>query len=274
MHTIVIQAWNAIKERMPYTPRLALVLGSGAGELVEKLSIDTSLEYKDLSGFPVPTVPGHRGRFLFSKIEGIPVVLMQGRVHYYEGWSSKEVVLPIRLMRAMGAEVLFLTNAAGSANPTYRKGEFMIIKDHISIHIPSPLTGPLEKDMGPRFPDMTEVYDRTLADCLRQAGQEEGIRMQEGVYMQFAGPNFETPAEVRMAHILGADAVGMSTAVEAIAAHAMGMRVMGLSLISNEGAGISDAPLSAEEVNKTGEIKEEEYFRLVLATLRKIKKYL
>ena len=236
------------KSKIPFRPRLALVLGSGLGDYAERIEIEASIDYHEITDFPVSTVSGHKGRFVFGHIGSVPVVIMQGRVHFYEGYSIEEVVLPERLMHLMGAEILFLTNACGSANPAYQAGDFMLLTDHILYSVPNPLIGANAEELGVRFPDMSEVYDEALRKEIFACAKDLEISLREGVYMQFSGPSFETPAEVRMAHILGADAVGMSTACEAVAGRHCGMRICGISCISNLGAGLSEEPLSDEDV--------------------------
>jgi purine-nucleoside phosphorylase len=227
---------------------VALVLGSGLGDLAEQIEQVATLDYGMLEDFPQSTVPGHKGRFIFGYIEHTPVVIMQGRVHYYEGYSMEDVVLPIRLMHAMGAKTLFLTNAAGGIANGYCCGDFMLITDHISCFVPNPLLGENEEEFGVRFPDMSEVYDKSLQQLIRSCAKELAIPLQEGTYLQLTGPSYETPAEIRMCKALGACAVGMSTAVEAVAANHLGMKICGISFISNLAAGINDHPLSHEEV--------------------------
>lgn len=239
---------KSIEDKIPFRPRLALVLGSGLGDYAERIEIEASIDYREITDFPVSTVSGHKGRFVFGHIGSVPVVIMQGRVHFYEGYSIEDVVLPERLMHLMGAEILFLTNACGSANPAYQAGDFMLITDHILYSVPNPLIGANIEELGVRFPDMSEVYDPALRKEILAVAKEQGLSLREGVYMQFSGPSFETPAEVKMAHILGADAVGMSTACEAVAGRHSGMRVCGISCISNLGAGLSEEPLSDEDV--------------------------
>ncbi len=239
---------KSIEDKIPFRPRLALVLGSGLGDYAERIEIEASIDYHEITDFPVSTVSGHKGRFVFGHIGSVPVVIMQGRVHFYEGYSIEDVVLPERLMHLMGAEILFLTNACGSANPAYQAGDFMLITDHILYSVPNPLIGANIEELGVRFPDMSEVYDPALRKEILAVAKEQGLSLREGVYMQFSGPSFETPAEVRMAHILGADAVGMSTACEAVAGRHCGMRICGISCISNLGAGLSEEPLSDEDV--------------------------
>lgn len=242
------RCYKSIEDRIPFRPSLALVLGSGLEDYAERIEIEASIDYHEITDFPVSTVSGHKGRFVFGHIGAVPVVIMQGRVHFYEGYSIEEVVLPERLMHLMGAEILFLTNACGSANPAYQAGDFMLLTDHILYSVPNPLIGANAEELGVRFPDMSEVYDPALRKEIFACAKDLGISLREGVYMQFSGPSFETPAEVRMAHILGADAVGMSTACEAVAGRHCGMRICGISCISNLGAGLSEEPLSDEDV--------------------------
>ena len=242
------RCYKSIEDKIPFRPRLALVLGSGLGDYAEQIEIEASIDYHEITDFPVSTVSGHKGRFVFGHIGSVPVVIMQGRVHFYEGYSIEEVVLPERLMHLMGAEILFLTNACGSANPVYQAGDFMLLTDHILYSVPNPLIGANAEELGVRFPDMSEVYDESLRKEIFACAKELGISLREGVYMQFSGPSFETPAEVKMAHILRADAVGMSTACEAVAGRHCGMRICGISCISNLGAGLSEEPLSDEDV--------------------------
>ena len=242
------RCYKSIEDKIPFRPRLALVLGSGLGDYAERIEIEASIDYHEITDFPVSTVSGHKGRFVFGHIGSVPVVIMQGRVHFYEGYSIEEVVLPERLMHLMGAEILFLTNACGSANPAYQAGDFMLLTDHILYSVPNPLIGANIEELGVRFPDMSEVYDPALRKEILAVAKEQGLSLREGVYMQFSGPSFETPAEVKMAHIHGADAVGMSTACEAVAGRHSGMRICGISCISNLGAGLSEEPLSDEDV--------------------------
>lgn len=260
----------AIRQKTDFAPRTALVLGSGLGGFGERLALEAAVDYKDIPGFPVSTVPGHQGRFLFGFVGEEPVVAMQGRVHYYEGYAMEDVVLPARLMRRMGAETLFLTNAAGSVNREFAAGDFMMLTDQISAFVPSPLIGPNEDKLGPRFCDMTTVYDKPLQAVIRACAKKLEIPLKEGVYMQLTGPEFETPATVRMCRILGADAVGMSTACEAVAANHMGMKICGISCISNLGAGMSDQPLSNEEVYETATRVAPMFKSLITAVIREI----
>lgn len=266
----LLTCFKQYKEKIHFYPKVALVLGSGLGEYGENIQLEAVLEYSDIDGFPVSTVPGHKGRFLFGYIGKVPVVAMQGRVHYYEGYSMEEVVLPIRLMKMMGADYLILTNASGGVNENFRPGDFMMIRDQISDFVPSPLIGKNIDTLGTRFPDMSHIYDPKLQCCIRESGKALGISLREGVYLQFSGPNYETPAEIRMSRILGADAVGMSTACEAIAANHMGMKVCGISCISNMAAGIGDRPLNHEEVQETADKTAPMFKALVTEVILRI----
>lgn len=251
-------------------PRIGLVLGSGLGDYASQISVEATLDYHDIEGFPVSTVPGHAGRFIFGTVADVPVVCMQGRVHYYEGYTMEDVVLPIRLMKMMGADILMLTNAAGGVNETYNAGDFMMITDQISSFVPSPLAGPNAEELGERFPDMSEIYDRQLKERIRAAADRLGISLREGIYLQASGPNFESPAEIRFFSGIGADAVGMSTAVEAIAARHAGMRVGGISLISNPAAGLSKTPLTHEEVQEAADMASHKFSQLISSIIKEI----
>lgn len=258
---------HSVQEKMDFVPAIALVLGSGLGNYGEQIRVVQTVDYHEIEGFPVSTVQGHKGRFLFGYIEDVPVVAMQGRVHYYEGYAMSDVVLPIRLMHALGARILFLTNAAGGVNPEFAAGDFMLVKDQIASFVPSPLIGPNLDELGVRFPDMSQVYDKGLMGIIRKTAEKLCIPLQEGTYIQLTGPNFETPAEVRMCRILGADAVGMSTACEAIAANHMGMKVCGISCISNLACGLTENPLSHQEVQETADRVAPLFEQLVTAAV-------
>lgn len=270
----LLKCYEGVQAKINFKPEIALVLGSGLGDYGDSIQIVEILDYHDIEGFPVSTVPGHKGRFIFGYVNDVPVVCMQGRVHYYEGYPMSDVVLPIRLMKMMGAKVLFLTNAAGGLNYAFEAGDFMMITDHIMNFVPSPLIGPNVDELGVRFPDMSEVYKKDLQEIIRNTAKELGIKLQEGVYIQLTGPNFETPQEVRMCRILGADAAGMSTAAEAVAANHMGMKVCGISCISNLGCGMSEQPLSHEEVQETADRVAGQFKELITAAIVNIYKSL
>jgi purine-nucleoside phosphorylase len=225
-----------------------MVLGSGLGGLAAEMADAQAIPFEELPGWPAPSAPGHSGRLLLGTLHGLPVACLQGRLHMYEGHGERLVVEPVLLMRRLGAEVVLLTNASGGVNPAYGAGTLMIIADHINLTGRNPLLGPNDDDLGARFPDMTAVWDPELRAGLHAAGGAEGVELREGVYLGLTGPTYETPAEVRMMRALGADAVGMSTVMEAIAAHWAGLRVCGVSLVTNAGAGLSATPLSHAEV--------------------------
>lgn len=240
---------EAIRQKTDFVPEVAIVLGSGLGGFADEIRQVAVVDYKDIPGFPVSTAPGHVGRFVFGYVNDTPVACMQGRIHLYEGYAPQDAVLPHRLLHAMGARILFLTNAAGSLRPEWgQAGVLMMIKDHISTFVPSPIRGPVEPELGVRFPDMGEVYNKRLCAVIRAAAEKNGIDLHEGVYVQFPGPAYETPAEVRMAGILGADAVGMSTAIEALAANHCGMKVCGIACLANLAAGLTDEVLTEQGV--------------------------
>lgn len=268
----LLKCYQCFKDKINFKPEVALVLGSGLGDYADTIRVEAVLDYHDIEGFPVSTVSGHKGRFVFGYVGDVPVVIMQGRVHYYEGYSMEDVVLPTRLMKMMGARVLFLTNASGSVNYDYKAGDFMMITDQISNFVPSPLIGPNEEMLGERFSDLSEIYRKDLCEIIRGAAADLQIPLQEGTYIQLSGPNFETPHEVKMCRILGGDAVGMSTACEAIAANHMGMKVCGISCISNLGCGMTDQPLSAEEVKETADRVAPLFKQLITESIVRIGK--
>lgn len=247
------KCYETVEKKITFKPELALILGSGLGEFCSTMDVKETLPYGEIPGFPTSTVLGHKGQFVFGYSGKVPIVAMQGRVHYYEGYPVTDVVLPTRLMRMMGADTLFLTNAAGGINPSFHAGDFMLITDQISSLVPSPLIGVNIEELGTRFPDMSEIYSKRLRGIIENAAASEGVPLQRGVYIQTTGPQYESPAEIRAFGRLGADAVGMSTAIEAIAARHCGMEVCGISCISNLAAGISSNPLSHKEVQETAD---------------------
>ncbi|MCL2126345.1 MAG: purine-nucleoside phosphorylase [Oscillospiraceae bacterium] len=261
---------EAVRAITSFKPEIALVLGSGLGGYADEIDVEDAIDYSEIEGFPVSTVPGHKGRFVFGRVAGAPVVVMQGRVHYYEGYPIGDVVLPIRLMGMLGAKSLFLTNAVGAINRTFAVGGFMSIRDHILYGVPSPLIGPNIDELGTRFPDMSSVYDAGLRGAIAEAAGAIGVEIYDGVYIQTSGPNFETPAEIRAYESLGADVVGMSTACEAVAARHMGMRVCGISCISNMAAGISKTPLTHDEVQEMADKAAPRFKALVTESIKRI----
>lgn len=267
----LISCYECVRKKTDFEPKIAIVLGSGLGDYAETIRVVYELPYNEMEGFPVSTVPGHAGKFIFGYIDEIPVVCMKGRVHYYEGYPITDVVLPTRLMKLMGAKVLFLTNAAGGVNTSFHAGDLMLIKDHISVFAPNPLIGANMDELGVRFPDMSTVYDGELQQIIRRTAKENGIFLQEGVYTQLTGPSFESPAEIRMLRTLGCDAVGMSTVVEAIAANHMGMKICGISCISNLAAGMTANPLTHEEVQEAADTAAPNFKRLVTESVKGMK---
>lgn len=259
----LVKCYHCVREQIDFVPKVALVLGSGLGDYAEQIQVEAVLPYEEIEGFPVSTVSGHQGRFVFGYVNSVPVVIMQGRVHYYEGYDITDVVLPIRLMKMLGAEILFLTNAAGGVNMHFHAGDFMMITDQISSFVPSPLIGPNIDELGPRFCDMSNIYDLELQEILRASAKDAGILLQEGVYIQFTGPAYESPQEVKMARILGADAVGMSTTCEAVAANHMGMKICGISCITNMACGILKQPLSHQEVKEAADQAAPKFEQLI-----------
>jgi len=266
----LIKCRDIVQAKTKFSPKIALVLGSGLGGYASEIDVEASIDYHDIEGFPVSTVPGHQGRFVFGHVRGVPVVIMQGRVHYYEGYSMNDVVLPMRLMGLLGAETLFLTNAVGGINPAFEAGDFMLISDHILYSVPTPLLGENIDELGTRFPDMSDVYNKDLRGIIKSAAETQGIKLQEGVYIQFSGPNFETPAEIRACAALGADVVGMSTACEAVAANHMGMKVCGISCIANLAAGISKTPLTHDEVQEMADKAAPRFKTLLTESIYRI----
>lgn len=263
MYKKLMTCLASVREKTDFKPEIGLILGSGLGDYADEICAETTISYTDIEGFPVSTVKGHKGRFVFGYVGEKPVVIMQGRVHYYEGYDMSDVVLPTRLMGMMGIKKLILTNAAGTCNPDFKPGDFMMLTDHITTGIPSPLIGPNVDEIGTRFPDMSEVYSAALREIVRKSAEECGIALKEGVYVQFTGPNYETPAEVRLARTWGGDAIGMSTACEAMAARHMGLEICGISCITNMCAGMSDTVLDHKEVQETADRVSVNFKKLI-----------
>ena len=262
---------RAIRERIgAFTPEVAMVLGSGLGYMGDVVDNAVAVPYGEIPHFKASTAPGHKGRLVFGTLEGKNVAVMQGRMHHYEGYSYEEVAYAVRVLRLLGCGTLIVTNAAGCVNTAWKAGDLMLIADHMKFFLESPLRGPNLPEFGVRFPDASHLYTPALREMARQTAQELGIDLKEGVYMYFPGPQYETPAEIRAARILGADAAGMSTAPEVIAAGHCGMRVLGFTLLSNMAAGILNQPLTEQEVLDAGAACRDKFSRLVLACLRKI----
>ncbi|MBP3038988.1 purine-nucleoside phosphorylase [Bacillaceae bacterium Marseille-Q3522] len=256
-------ASDYLKENYPEKPLIGLILGSGLGVLADDIEEAVKIPYEEIPEFPVSTVAGHAGRLVFGKINGVTVVAMQGRFHYYEGYSFEKVTFPVRVMKELGVQTLIVTNAAGGVNETFSAGDLMLIADHINFMGSNPLIGYNDDRLGARFPDMSEAYSKKLRTAAKKVAEDIGIKVQEGVYIGFTGPSYETPAEIRMAKIIGADAVGMSTVPEVIVARHAQLDVLGISCISNMAAGILDQPLSHKEVMETTERVKEDFIRYV-----------
>ena len=253
-----------IRKITDFVPDVALILGSGMGAFTSIMDeVVCSIPYSRIPGFPVSTVSGHAGKYVMGYVKDVPVICMDGRVHYYEGYTPEEVVLPVRVMRAMGARVLFITNAAGGINEELSPGSLVVLRDHVSMFVPNPLRGANDPDEGERFPDMTEVYDRFLRKTIEECADRAGVPITEGVYCQLSGPSYESPFEIKILAQLGVDVVGMSTVMEAIAAKHMGMKLCGISLVTNMAAGINDGPLSEKEVLDTANAASEQSCALV-----------
>ncbi len=238
----------AVRTRTPLVPRVGIVLGSGLGGLADSLADVVAIPFFDLPGWPAASAPGHAGKLLLGNLEGVPAICLQGRLHMYEGHSERLVVEPVLLMGRLGARTIVLTNAAGGVNVSFPAGTLMLISDHLNLTGRNPLMGPNDDALGPRFPDLVDAWSPRLRNLMRRAAADEGIALEEGVYAGLTGPTYETPAEVRMLRTLGADAVGMSTVLEAIAARWAGLEILGVSLVTNPGAGVTGEPLTHEEV--------------------------
>ncbi len=240
-----------VKSVTDFKPEIAIVLGSGLGGLADEIDAKYIINYSDIPEFPVSTAPGHKGRFILGTLCGKNVAAMQGRVHLYEGYTPAQVVMPVRLLKTMGAQVIILTNASGGINKDLKRGDLMMIDDHISSFVRSPLIGANDDNIGPRFPDMSDLYSKRLKKVIINSAEKCGLKLKRGIYLQLTGPAFETKAEIKMCAMLGADAVGMSTAIEAQASRHCGLEVCGISCITNLACGISNQPITSEEVTET-----------------------
>lgn len=252
-----------IRNRVSLRPTIGLVLGSGLGEYAETLEDAVRIAYSEIPNFPIPTIPGHSGALVIGKKCGQEVVVLQGRIHYYEGLPQQEITLPIRVLAALGVKTVVLTNACGGVNLDFKPGDLMLISDHINYSGANPLIGPNMDEFGPRFPDMSDLYTASLRSQIKEKAQAAGISLREGVYAMYSGPNYETPAEIRMFRILGADTVGMSTVPEAIVAGHCGMQVVGISCVTNMAAGVLPAKLSHEEVTETANRVKKVFQKLI-----------
>lgn len=259
-----------IKSKINNVPTLGLMLGSGLGDIAEEIENPTKIAYSDIPNFPISTVKGHKGIMVIGKLCGKQVLCMQGRFHYYEGNSMQKIAYPVRVMKKLGIEKLILTNAAGGVNESFSPADLMLITDHINFMGTNPLIGENYDEIGARFPDMSECYDKKLRNIAIKCAEEKNLDLKQGVYMALTGPSYETPAEIRMARILGADAVGMSTVPEAIAANHCGIKVLGLSCITNMAAGINKTPLSHKEVIETTKKAKANFETLVKDIINKL----
>ena len=263
------EAAGSISERIGKKPVIGMVLGSGLGVMAEEITEGITIPYSEILHFPESTVEGHAGEMVIGELEGITVLALKGRFHYYEGYDMERVVFPIRVMKILGIENLLVTNAAGGVNTSFKAGELMVINDHIKMFTESPLRGPNNEKFGSRFNDMTEAYSKELRCIAKSAAKDLGLTLQEGVYAFMGGPSYETPAEIRMLRLLGADAVGMSTVPEVIAASHGGMKVLGLSCITNMAAGILDQPLDHGDVMETSARVRGNFISLVREILKR-----
>ncbi|XQY90477.1 purine-nucleoside phosphorylase [Metabacillus sp. HB246100] len=264
------EAASFLKERYANVPTIGLILGSGLGVLAEEIQNPVKIPYGDIPHFPVSTVEGHAGQLVFGTLNGANVVAMQGRFHFYEGYSLEKVTSPVRVMKELGVETLLVTNAAGGINEAFEAGDLMLISDHINNMGTNPLIGPNDSNLGVRFPDMSEAYDKKYRELAKQVAKELDIQIKEGVYVGNTGPTYETPAEVRALRTMGGDAVGMSTVPEVIVAKHAGLKVLGISCISNMAAGILDQPLSHDEVIETTEKVRANFLSFVKNIVKKI----
>ena len=270
LSTRIHNAVSYIRSRISAEPTVGMILGSGLGDFADTLENRRVIPFTDIPDFPAATVPGHTGAFVFGTRNGQSVVCLQGRLHYYEGHPMDVLTMPVRIMAKLGVKILVLTNAAGGVNKDYRPGDLMLIADHINFSGSNPLIGIHEEDFGPRFPDVTDLYSANLRLKVKLAAVEAGIGLRQGVYMMFSGPSYETPAEIRMARILGADAVGMSTVPEAIVAAQCGIKVLGISCITNLAAGVSPNKLSHEEVMETAALAHDHFHSLLELILKTV----
>ena len=269
-YELLLESFNNIKKDVPFEPEIAIVLGSGLSGFCDDKKVINRIKYIDIENFPKPTVDGHSGEYIFTEINGKKVVCLSGRAHYYEGYDVVEAVRPVRMLKFFGVKNLLLTNAAGAVNAEYKVGDFVLIKDHISFFVPNPLRGKNIDEFGTRFPDMSKTYDEDLRNIIKNIGKENNITVREGIYSQVSGPTYETPTEIKMLRALGADVTGMSTVIEAIAMHHIGIKLCAISLVTNMAAGILDKPLSHEEVKEAADMATVKFKILVEEFIKRI----
>ena len=257
------KAVSCIRSKTTASPQIGLILGSGLGEFTDSLGNVINISYREIPEFPLSTVEGHEGSFVFGDFNGVPIVALRGRLHYYEGYPQHDITMPVRIMKKLGVETLILTNAAGGINLEFSAGALMLITDHINYSGDNPLIGSNLEEFGPRFPDVSDIYTKDLRNQLKETALLEGISLSEGVYIMYSGPNYETPAEIRFFRAIGADAVGMSTVPEALVAAHCGMKVIGVSCITNMAAGVIDKKLSHQEVIKTANRVKQDFTKLI-----------
>ena len=270
MKNKIFKSVESIRTKTDFVPEFGIVLGSGLGALADQINEAVSIPFEEIENFPKTTVSGHGGCLVLGYIGKTKVAVLKGRVHLYEGHLPEDVVLPVRTLKFLGIKKLMLTNAAGGINSDFKSGDLMVITDHLNLQGQNPLTGQNDDSFGPRFPDMTEAYNKNLIKLIEKCAEDEKIQIKKGVYAGLTGPTYETPAEVRMLKVLGADAVGMSTVAECIAANHIGLKVCGISLITNMAAGISKTKLSHEEVKETADKAEEYFVRLVKSVITNV----
>jgi len=270
MQQVIHHIVNKLKQQIGYAPKVAIILGSGLGSFATHLEQKQEIAYETLKGMPKSTVAGHSGKFVFGKISGIPVVCMQGRFHLYEGYTAKQVSMPIYILKELGVETLVVTNASGGINESYNAGDLMVINDHINFTKENPLIGGATIPYGVRFVDMGSAYDKNYIEILNKIGKEHNLQLKNGTYIQFMGPSYETPAEIKMARVFGADAVGMSTVVEVIAAVQAGLKVAGVSVIANMASGVLDETVTHEKVLQTMKNSEQKFTKLLLEFVKSL----
>lgn len=264
---------DEFQKKHPFSPEIGIVLGSGLDSIVDQIEIEEIIPYQEIPGMPVSTNKMHKGQFVLGTLDGVKVMVMQGRLHLYEGYEAKEVVTPHILMKLLGVKGVILTNACGAVNLSYHPGEFMLIEDHICFEVESPLKGPNMDKLTTRFPDMSDIYSKEITNCIEKEAKKASLPVHKGVFMQFVGPQFETKAEIKMARTLGADAVGMSTAIEALMLSAMGVKTVALSVLTNMACGILEEKLSDEDVIRISKQSKEPFEKLLRIALKELKQH-